>query len=102
MSDLFLKQDIKKKIYPWAIVSGSLLYVLLPLDIIPDIPFIGWIDDFFILASAILYLVEKQVGDINKSLRETIRLLRIISVGIGIIIILLLVIASLIFSKLFI
>lgn len=101
MSDLFLKQDIKKKIYPWTIVAGSLLYVLLPLDIIPDIPFLGWIDDFFILTSAILYLFEKQVGDISKSLRETIRLLRIISVGIGIIIILLLAIISSIFSKLF-
>ncbi|HEY9762855.1 MAG TPA: DUF1232 domain-containing protein [Trichocoleus sp.] len=40
------KSAIRNEKYRWAIVVGSLIYLLSPIDISPDfIPIIGWIDD---------------------------------------------------------
>lgn len=38
----------------WAVVAGALAYVLHPVDIIPDfLPFIGWLDDVFVINWAV-------------------------------------------------
>ena len=68
---------------PWLIAGLGILYTASPFDLIPDIPFVGWIDDFFILSSSILYLLESQTGKISKPLLETVRLLRIITIRLG-------------------
>ena len=32
-------------------IAGTLAYVILPIDVVPDfIPFVGWVDDIFVLA----------------------------------------------------
>jgi hypothetical protein len=37
----------------WATIAGALAYVVFPVDIIPDfIPYIGWLDDVFVLGWA--------------------------------------------------
>ena len=77
---------------PWLIAGVGILYTVSPFDLIPDIPFVGWVDDFFILSSSLLYLLESQTGKISKPLLETIRLLRMISLWLGCISILLLLI----------
>jgi uncharacterized membrane protein YkvA (DUF1232 family) len=41
---------IRDSKYRWLIIGGSLLYILSPLDISPDIfPIVGWIDDGVVL-----------------------------------------------------
>ena len=43
-----------------AILAGIIMYVIVPLDIIPDfIPFIGQVDDSYLLAIAILRLLNR-------------------------------------------
>ena len=38
----------------WATIAGALAFVVFPVDIIPDfIPFIGWLDDVFIINWAV-------------------------------------------------
>jgi uncharacterized membrane protein YkvA (DUF1232 family) len=40
------RETIRNPKYRWWIIGGSLLYLLSPLDISPDVfPIIGWIDD---------------------------------------------------------
>ena len=43
-----------------ALVAGALLYAIIPLDLIPDmIPFVGQIDDAYLIAVTLLRLVER-------------------------------------------
>jgi len=43
-----------------AILAGIIMYVIVPLDVIPDfIPFIGQVDDSFLLAISILRLLNR-------------------------------------------
>ena len=38
----------------WTTIAGALAYVVFPVDVIPDfIPFIGWLDDVFIINWAV-------------------------------------------------
>ncbi|PKP25371.1 MAG: hypothetical protein CVU03_08445 [Bacteroidetes bacterium HGW-Bacteroidetes-2] len=64
----------KYKTVPWYIISSigaSLLYILSPMDLIPDfIPFIGYVDDAAILTLC-LNLVKKEV-ETYKGWKESI------------------------------
>jgi len=43
-----------------AILAGTIMYVIVPLDVIPDfIPFIGQVDDSYLLAISILRLLNR-------------------------------------------
>ena len=44
---------------PVSLFVLSILYLISPIDLIPDVPVIGHIDDFFITATATLNLLQK-------------------------------------------
>lgn len=46
--------NVVRKFLPYIIVSLGIIYGIWPLDIIPDVPVIGWIDDFGVIGAAIL------------------------------------------------
>src|SRR5215510_925483 len=51
-----------------AILAGVIMYVIIPLDIIPDfIPFIGQVDDAYLLAISILRLLNRAERDVVRS-----------------------------------
>lgn len=66
------------------------IYAISPLDVIPDIPVIGWIDDFFVLSAAILNLLEHTTGRTHYTLRRTLKVTKWIVIIIGIVVVLLL------------
>jgi uncharacterized membrane protein YkvA (DUF1232 family) len=48
-----------------AILAGIIMYVIVPLDVIPDfIPFIGQVDDSYLLAISILRLLNRTERDV--------------------------------------
>ena len=66
----------RKQITSLLLLAASIAYDLMPADLIPDIPFIGWLDDFFITSSAVLNCMQqfnisadKQVGTLLKWLK---------------------------------
>lgn len=52
--DMFLDDDFKVSSRTKWMIAGTLAYVILPLDVIPDfIPIAGWLDDIFVLGMTI-------------------------------------------------
>ncbi|MGI8733554.1 MAG: YkvA family protein [Pyrinomonadaceae bacterium] len=48
-----------------ALVAGAILYAIVPLDLIPDfIPFVGQIDDAYLIAITLLRLVDRTDPDV--------------------------------------
>jgi len=59
--------------YRWIVVLGTLLYLVSPLDISPDVfPIIGWIDDGLI-ATLLVTELSQIMGDQLKSRREQVK-----------------------------
>ena len=73
---------------------AALLYDVSPVDIIPDFPVVGWIDDFFITATATLNLIQKAVEDSVSWLAQIAKNLKWIMIILGIIAILLVVLCG--------
>lgn len=61
----FVRNNIRNPKYRWALIVGSLLYLVSPLDFAPDfMPVLGWLDDGMVitlLASELSqFLVERR------------------------------------------
>lgn len=83
----------------WILAILSIVYLISPIDIVPDIPVVGWIDDFFISATGILNLIQAEVSKTSQGIAQGIKMLKWLIIGIGIIAILLvLLLGSLIVS----
>lgn len=75
----------------WIGMVLAVIYMISPIDIIPDIPVIGWVDDFFITSTAALNLIQVNIAQTNATLANILRVLKFALIGIGIIAILLIV-----------
>lgn len=71
----------------WAILS--IAYVLSPVDAIPDVPVIGWVDDFFVASVGSLNLVQAYASDTNPRAAQVLKLIKWILIILGVISILL-------------
>lgn len=76
--------------YVWAVIG--LVYAISPLDILPDVPVIGWVDDFFVLAATWLNLFEQQSGEGNQTLSHVLKYAKWAAIGIGIVAVLLILV----------
>ena len=54
-----------KKVASWILMVLAIVYDLLPVDLVPDIPFLGWIDDFLITLVAVINLIQNNKEDIS-------------------------------------
>ena len=81
--------DKKKMLGAWGWLIASIVYVLSPFDLIPDIPLIGWVDDFFLLSAAVLNLVQTRFGETKALLARIANMLKWIMLVLAIIVILL-------------
>lgn len=53
------------KMSSYLLIIGVLIYILSPIDLIPDIPPIGWLDDLFVILFVLMKLKEKGDNIIN-------------------------------------
>ncbi len=83
----------------WVLAGLGLVYAISPIDIIPDVPVIGWVDDFFVIAVTVLNLLEKEIGKVNQSLTTILKVLKWITLGLGIIAVLLLLLLGTVIYK---
>ena len=90
----------KRSVSPFVIFGLAVIYVFSPIDIIPDIPVIGWVDDSFILSAASLHLLEKGLGIRSQLLLSLLRFLKWTVIILGAIAIALMVLAGVAIYKL--
>lgn len=89
----------KKQITSLILAGLAVLYDISPVDIIPDIPVVGWVDDFFITATAGLNLIEQYTSESMQWLSTIAKTLKWLTIILGVIVVLLVAIfASLIVS----
>ena len=88
-----------KQVTSIVLAGLAVLYDLSPVDIIPDIPVVGWVDDFFITATAVLNLIQQHTQESMQWLSAIAKTLKWITVALGVIVVLLVALfASLIVS----
>lgn len=54
-----------KKVASWILMVLAIIYDILPVDLVPDIPLLGWIDDFLITLVAAINLIQNNKEDIS-------------------------------------
>lgn len=65
------RNAIRNSKYRWLVVFGSLLYLVSPLDISPDVfPIIGWIDDGIIATLLVTEVSQLLFEQINASKKK--------------------------------
>lgn len=88
-----------KQVTSLVLAGLAIVYDISPVDIIPDIPVVGWVDDFFITATAGLNLIEQHTKESMQWLSTIAKTLKWMTIILGAIVILLVAIfASLIVS----
>ncbi len=69
-------------------LGASLLYNLLPVDFIPDIPLIGRLDDVLVTSSAAMNCIEQFSGSDNEVAKRVMRWLKWVCLLLAVLIIL--------------
>ena len=85
----------------WVLMVLYLLYGVSPVDIIPDIPVVGQIDDLIILASGSLNLARRYMERADSSLTTIVKVTKWIVIALGAIVILLLALFAVAIVNLF-
>jgi len=75
----------RSMVFPVVLFMLAIIYDISPIDLIPDIPVVGYVDDFFITAIATLNLLEKWLQDSSIVLASLLRLAKWLVVFTGII-----------------
>ncbi|MEM1253083.1 MAG: YkvA family protein [Cyanobacteria bacterium P01_H01_bin.21] len=70
------RNAIRNSKYRWLVVFGSLLYLVSPFDVVPDVlPIVGWLDDGIIatlLITEVSQLLFERVNTSSKKSREEV------------------------------
>lgn len=77
------------------------LYVVSPIDVIPDVPPVGWIDDVLVTLAGIIYLIVTghKEGNYIKSLFGTLKCLVVVGVFLIALLLILLIVLTVSFIK---
>lgn len=66
----------RKQITSIILLIGAIVYDFIPADLIPDIPVIGWIDDFFVTSSALFNCIQQFTENGNELLTRVMKWLK--------------------------
>lgn len=61
----------------------GILYGVLPVDILPDLPIVGWFDDITLIATTGLNLLQQHVSQTNEALGNIIKGLKWVIIILG-------------------
>ena len=85
----------------WVWAALSVAYLFSPMDIIHDIPIVGWVDDFFITTTAGLNLLQGYAADSSQSLAQLVKMIKWGIIILGVICIALVLLLGTLIVKMF-
>ena len=65
-----------RSFWPYVMLGAAVLYAVSPIDLIPDVPVVGWIDDISLLLVTSLNVIEKNIAEANSRLQRMIHVLK--------------------------
>ena len=80
------KESKNKKVWSWILLIAAMIYGVSPVDLVPDSPIIGWIDDFMIGSAALMNFIQQQFFQTNNSLNKLFKQIKWILISIAILI----------------
>lgn len=95
------KSEVKFWKKPWFSTVLAAIYILSPLDIMPDVPVIGFLDDIFLGIVIGLNWAQYSTEESNKILSSFIGLIKWVLIILGVILVLLLAIFGVLIVRLF-
>ena len=81
-----VEESKSKKVWAWILFVLAVIYGVSPVDLIPDMPVVGWIDDFTIGAAALTNLIQQQFFQTNNSLNRLFKIAKWILISIAVLI----------------
>jgi hypothetical protein len=78
----------------WVWLVLAIIYILLPVDGVPDVPVFGWVDDLLIGAAAVMNLIQNLLGKSSIELFKIVKIFKWILIALAVIVALLAVIAG--------
>ena len=78
----------RKQITSLILLAASIIYDVIPADFIPDIPFIGWLDDMLITSSAAINCLQQFGINANGKVERLLKWLKWTCILLAIIIVL--------------
>ena len=81
----------RKQITSLILLGASIIYDVIPTDFIPDIPFLGWLDDMLITSSAALNCLQQFGINANGKVERLLKWLKWTCILLAVIIILIVI-----------
>ena len=78
----------RKQITSLILLAASIIYDVIPADFIPDIPFIGWLDDMLITSSAAINCLQQFGINANGKVERLLKWLKWTCILLAVIIVL--------------
>lgn len=78
----------RKQITSLILLAASIIYDVIPADFIPDIPFIGWLDDMLITSSAAINYLQQFGINANGKVERLLKWLKWTCILLAVIIVL--------------
>ncbi|MBR3654165.1 MAG: DUF1232 domain-containing protein [Elusimicrobia bacterium] len=94
-----IEESHSKKVWAWILFILAVIYGISPIDLVPDMPVIGWIDDFTIGAAALTNLIQQQFFQTNETFDKLFKLAKWILISIAVLIFLVAVLIITVIAK---
>ena len=78
-----IEENGNKKVWAWILLVSAIIYGISPIDLIPDVPIAGWIDDFTILSAALTNFVQQQFFQTDVVLNKLFKILKWILISVA-------------------
>jgi hypothetical protein len=70
------KNFLNVPIIDWGLFILSICYVVSPIDLVPDVPVVGWFDDCALLMSSGLNVLQKYLGTTHELVYKALKFLK--------------------------